>query len=253
MARFRGTNGDDQFFGGLDRDVLYGQGGNDWLTGGANDDYLNGGAGNDELNGDDGFDRLRGGAGDDVLVDTLGGGDISCGAGNDWAFIDGATVRGDRGNDNLGGPSGRMEGGPGDDLLGGWCQNSDGTGTPGWLQLVGGRGADTFFAGATTGDWMVDWIDIYDFRPEEGDRIDFRTIEADGLSTAPSLETAARHDSNLNGMLDDGDNAVVFSEGLLWIDMGDGPTGGDGSPFTSDGDYLVVHGHEALDLAFFAS
>jgi hypothetical protein len=251
MARFIGGNGDDTYFGGLDRDVLYGNGGRDWLTGGMNDDYLNGGGGNDDLNGDEGFDRINAGAGDDVVVDSVGGADVSCGAGNDWGSIATGTLRGDRGNDNLSAANGRIEGGPGDDQLGGWCETLDGSGTVGWLQLAGGRGADLFFMGGTN-NGVQDWSDIYDFRPWEGDLIDMRAVMPDG-NPEPALETARRHDSNMNGFLDDGDQAVAFSEGLLWIDVGTGPQGGDGNPFTSDGDYLVVHGHQALDLAWFAA
>jgi Ca2+-binding RTX toxin-like protein len=65
-----GAAGDDQLFGGADRDTLRGEGGNDLLDGGAGDDSMVGADGADTLRGGAGNDRLHGGA----LGDRLTGG-----------------------------------------------------------------------------------------------------------------------------------------------------------------------------------
>jgi len=63
----RGGDGDDELYGDITNDYLYGQDGDDQLFGDEGNDLLDGGLGNDELFGEDGADTLRGGAGDDIL------------------------------------------------------------------------------------------------------------------------------------------------------------------------------------------
>ena len=77
-----GTTGKNDMTGGLDADILIGDGGQDDLSGSAGDDILSGGRDIDSLNGGEGNDMLDGGSGDDTLIggsgaDTfvVGGGD----------------------------------------------------------------------------------------------------------------------------------------------------------------------------------
>jgi Ca2+-binding RTX toxin-like protein len=109
---FQGTDGNDEFFGGPNDDILkggkgldalYGEDGNDYIYGGADTDWLFGDDGQDHLFGEDGCDQLYGGANSDVL---------DGGASSDW-----------------------LDGGTGDDVLVG---GGDGD----WL--TGGSGSDTF-------------------------------------------------------------------------------------------------------------
>ena len=97
-----GTNGNDQFFGGPNGDIikggkgldqLYGEGGDDWIYGGADRDWLFGGDNHDHLFGEGGPDEMYGDSGDDELYggdegDLLNGGpgqDILVGgSGTDW-------------------------------------------------------------------------------------------------------------------------------------------------------------------------
>ena len=93
----RGGDGNDTLYGGPGNDTLFGEAGDDLLLGGEGDDVLHGGAGNDLLDGGPGNDTLRGGPGENTL---LGG------EGDDIFVID---------RDHEGG--GRIDGGPGTDLL----------------------------------------------------------------------------------------------------------------------------------------
>jgi Ca2+-binding RTX toxin-like protein len=118
-----GGGGNDRLKGTPGSDDLSGRGGDDKLRGLSGDDLLKGGGGDDDLKGASGRDRLLGGAGSDVLVGGNGrdqhnpgpgedginmrngaevadpGADvirardgsadqISCGDGNDKAFVD---------------------------------------------------------------------------------------------------------------------------------------------------------------------
>ncbi len=118
-----GTGGDDRLKGSSGKDTLSGRGGDDVLRALAGKDLLKGGAADDELKGSKGRDRMLGGGGRDVLIGgkgrdnfNPGGGEdgvnmrdgvelaspgpdvirardgsadqISCGDGNDKAFVD---------------------------------------------------------------------------------------------------------------------------------------------------------------------
>ncbi len=99
----RGRAGGDRMFGGEGSDDLYGQPGKDFLDGGPGDDWLDGGTGPDVLTSvDAGTDFLNGGDQDDILTADAGN----------------ATIRGDAGDDYLGGAG------------------------DGILQFYGGEGAD---------------------------------------------------------------------------------------------------------------
>ncbi|NHK29698.1 hypothetical protein FF098_017460, partial [Parvularcula flava] len=73
IEEYRGSSGDDRFYGGDQADRFTGLVGNDQLYGGSGDDVLLGGDGDDTLRGDAGADTLSGGAGID-FVDYANGG-----------------------------------------------------------------------------------------------------------------------------------------------------------------------------------
>lgn len=64
----RVDDGNDHLIGGVDKDIIFGQGGNDILDGGKGNDILFGGDGDDILIGGPGDDILMGGAGADTFV-----------------------------------------------------------------------------------------------------------------------------------------------------------------------------------------
>lgn len=99
-----GNLGDDFVYGGAGDDWLYGGQGNDLIGGRDGDDYLSGDLGDDELHGGMGDDVLIGGAGADTLQGGFGADDLSGGAGDDLLSNqghEGASLRGDAGNDTL--------------------------------------------------------------------------------------------------------------------------------------------------------
>lgn len=140
---FVGTLGADFYAGTAGNDVGYASAGNDVLQGGAGDDYLAGGAG------DDRFDELTngraGGLGNDVL---LGG------AGNDFIldFFGSNEIEGGDGNDTLGG-TGFVLGGSGNDVV---LYISSG---PSRDRIDGEAGNDIFIVyPAIEADWTADVI-----------------------------------------------------------------------------------------------
>ena len=73
MPTITGTNGDDKFLAGSDRDDwIYGLGGNDRINGRAGNDHIEGGTGNDYLNGGTGTDyyHFNKGWGHDIIEDA---------------------------------------------------------------------------------------------------------------------------------------------------------------------------------------
>lgn len=112
-----GTMSSDQIFGLDGNDTLFGNGANDTVEGGSGDDYIQGDLGDDLLNGNAGNDTVQGGAGSDLVngddgndllvasfanssmsIRDLAADIISCGSGNDTAFInrsDNDTASGD--------------------------------------------------------------------------------------------------------------------------------------------------------------
>jgi len=82
-----GLDGDDRIYGGGDGDDLYGNYGNDDLFGEDGSDKLWGGYDNDDLFGGESIDYLIGGEGDDLLVGGEGGDHLTGGSGlDDFAF-----------------------------------------------------------------------------------------------------------------------------------------------------------------------
>lgn len=75
--RMIGTSYDDNYNGGIGKDLLSGLAGNDLLSGGGGKDKILGGSGQDQLSGGAGNDFLKGGGGADIL---------SGGRGNDKLF-----------------------------------------------------------------------------------------------------------------------------------------------------------------------
>lgn len=128
MARIRGTQRNDELYGGRTADRIFGLNGADELFGRGGADVLRGGAGNDSLHGGGGADRLFGGKGRD---------EIEGGAGRD-------VLKGGAGKDELDGGKGadRLDGGKGADTLDGGKGDDD---------LRGGAGADVFLFGAGDG------------------------------------------------------------------------------------------------------
>ncbi|MGH2987890.1 MAG: calcium-binding protein [Solirubrobacterales bacterium] len=87
--RLDGSAGADLITGRGGDDRILGRGGDDCLRGGSGADRVRGGAGDDAIRGGRGPDRLRGRRGDDVIRAARGAHDrVSCGPGDDIAFID---------------------------------------------------------------------------------------------------------------------------------------------------------------------
>nr|WP_314085243.1 calcium-binding protein [uncultured Shinella sp.] len=192
--------GSDSLYGGQGNDLLRAGTGSDELYGGQHDDVLDAGDDNDFLDGGEGTDRLDGGLGDDALyggdgddtnveitvgtssnVFTAG---LYGGAGND--YLDGG-----RGNDYLDGGSendillggegnDRLIGGDGVDKLYGGTGNDKLTGNGGADALYGGENADYFiFQYVSQSTVAAGGRDtIFDFSKDEGDKIDFKSIDA---------------------------------------------------------------------------
>jgi Ca2+-binding RTX toxin-like protein len=101
-----GSMGNDKIFGKGGGDRLFGSGGNDTIEGGSGNDFVQGdiaddiingnsgndtvqgGAGNDQVNGDDGNDLVIGSfANSSMSIKDLAADTLTCGTGNDTAFI----------------------------------------------------------------------------------------------------------------------------------------------------------------------
>jgi Ca2+-binding RTX toxin-like protein len=223
--RIEGRGGGDTIQGGLQADLLLGQGGNDSMNGSGGSDTLVGDTGSDTLDGGSGRDRLIGGSGDDLytvgqrgdaVVERADEGDDSVassvsltlakhvedlflqgsdnlsGTGNGLAnVIEGTignnTLKGAAGDDVLGGNAGRdrMFGGDGADTL---------NGGSGRDVLSGNAGADTFvYLRLADSPASEDGRDrISDFDAAAGDRIDLRALglEAVDISLADGILSA---------------------------------------------------------------
>jgi Ca2+-binding RTX toxin-like protein len=155
----------DQIFGLAGNDTLIGNDGDDLLVGGAGDDVIQAGAGNDEIRvgAGDGFDAVDGGAGTDVILATGAGTVIGLSSlasvetisANNFANV---LISGSAAGDtlNFGGVSlvgiNRVEGGAGDDIIGGFANAITLVGGAGNDILTGSGGNDLFlFTGAGDG------------------------------------------------------------------------------------------------------
>ena len=178
-----GRGGDDSLSGGGGTDVLLGGAGDDTIAGGEGDDRLDGGAGRDRASFAASTGPVIAGlaakvafgldSGQDVL---LGFEDLEGGDGDDLLGGDGRanSVLGLGGDDRIAGLAGDdalLGGGGGDTLAGG--AGSDG--------LAGGAGADTFLFDGAIRPGDEDWV--ADFAPGE-DRIAF-AADVFGMLGAP--------------------------------------------------------------------
>jgi Ca2+-binding RTX toxin-like protein len=98
-GRFNGTDGNDTFYGYLDRDVYHGHGGRDEIYGDLGGDRLSGGRGGDIINGYRGKDRIFGGPGNDTIEGGTHKDVITGGSGADlfrfvaWpSYVDGSHL-----------------------------------------------------------------------------------------------------------------------------------------------------------------
>ncbi len=171
------SEGNDDLYGGLGDDIMYGIGGNDKVYGGAGNDYMTGDDGNDTLDGGAGNDTMYGGNNNDTFVvtnlnngagDKIYGGlmtdtlDLSAltgvsnvvvnlatgsftatGASSITTILEVENVIGTAFNDTITGSalSNTFFGGAGDDSM---------TGGDGTDKFYGGSGNDTFFTNSST-------------------------------------------------------------------------------------------------------
>jgi Ca2+-binding RTX toxin-like protein len=158
-----------QLMGGDGNDRLIGGAGNDLLYGGAGDDHMTGNGGDDFLDGEAGADTMLGGAGKDtasyadrtanLIVGLDGFADDGEAGELDLAYLDIERVEGGFGNDRIGGSASNNElygydgndtisGGGGADALFGAAGNDKMDGGDGSDYLEGGAGHDTLYGGA---------------------------------------------------------------------------------------------------------
>ncbi|CAH1208159.1 hypothetical protein PAECIP111893_02849 [Paenibacillus plantiphilus] len=186
-----GTEGDDTFYGGDEKNVIYGLDGHDRLYGGAGDDLFDGGIGNDSLYGQTGDDTLNGGAGDDQL-------------------------NGDAGDDKLYGGVGAdsLRGGAGSDLLDGGAGNDS---------LEGSAGNDTYLFRRGDGQ---DTITEYDSTAGNADTLQFMDIASSEVKLSRSGDHLI---ISVNGSTDSVTirdyfyslgyyrvESITFSDGVTW-------------------------------------
>ena len=197
-----GEDGDDNIFGGTDRDTLnggndsdnlFGGGGNDNLDGGTDlvRDVLFGGSGNDLLVGRGGNDALRGNTGEDTLFG---------GTGND-------NLQGGNQNDELFGGNGVdvLDGGSGNDILNGGTGND---------RLTGGGSNDLFIFENGSG------IDrITDFNFGSGDQIDLTSFGLADFDAVMALATQVGDDVRIQ--LDTDDRLILQDTTLASLDEND--------------------------------
>ncbi len=164
--QLRGENGDDSLSGDEGDDVLDGGNGNDQITGGIGNDRLSGSNGNDTVSGGDDDDRLSGGNGNDVLTGDLGNDQLTGGGGNDQ--MDGGqgddVLKGDGGDDLMAGGEGndRLSGGGGNDQLSGGDGNDVLRGEGGNDRLDGGAGQDTLYGQGGSDTFVIAHADAVD-------------------------------------------------------------------------------------------
>lgn len=204
----KGTWWDNELFGTVDADEIYGFGGDDDLFGDAGDDALFGGKGDDTLRGDLGNDRLYGGPGADTLEGGDGFDELHGGRDGDilYAGLQGGKLYGDRGSDTLFIHNGRAEGAWGNDTfqtgdytIGGWAA--------GHVDIVTGRGSDTiYFIGTLNA--VRTTASVLDFGEFGQDRLALLAFYEDGAFLADGPTLASWLDRNPDGVLDEQDTAL---------------------------------------------
>lgn len=252
-----GSDGNDTFIGGSDRDEFYGGAGNDVLLGGAGNDHLDGqyghdqlygGAGDDYLHGEWGDDKLYGQDGNDTLAGSIGNDVIYGAAGDD-------SINGSDGNDRLFGDAGvdSLIGGGGDDVLYGGDDDDSLNGQAGNDVLEGGDGDDYL-----QGEYGIDWL----YGGNGDDRL-YGNVGADllyGQDGADELDGGADNDWLDGGIGNDrllGNSGVDQLYGSVGADTLNGQDGddtlhggeGDDSLYGEFGnDWLYGdEGHDSLD------
>lgn len=243
MTIYRGTARGDELGAafGYDSNVIRCRGGDDYATGALGSDWIYGGAGNDTLRGWSGADAIFGGTGNDILIDDITDpGDterdeLSGGAGNDSLLggMGGDVLQGGSGNDYLRAISGVAIGGRGSD----WLAADAIPGVASSTTLVGGRGADTFAPHAVE-DGIANRIDILDFRPGEGDRLDFSMLLADGREVA-SADAWRALDGDWNSRIDSSDYPTFYGSAAA-------DSVANTLTLTLAGDVIVIHGWQAV-------
>nr|WP_281409344.1 calcium-binding protein [Microvirga terricola] len=192
-AKISGTPGDDALSGAAGDDALFGGDGNDVLSGGGGLNRLEGGNGSDVYYVDNPSDIIveKANGGHDTVVasvnfiltrnveDLVLTGDAIYGTGqelNNWVVgnTQNNVLTGGGGNDRLIGNEGNdfLTGGSGRDTLqGGLGQDT----------LWGGPDADVFLWNSIEeiGSWVKDADIVMDFSPLQGDKLNFKYIDAD--------------------------------------------------------------------------
>ncbi|MEO0386134.1 MAG: LamG-like jellyroll fold domain-containing protein [Pseudomonadota bacterium] len=250
-ATWKGTSGDDTYWGTANEDAIYGLEGNDQLGGIDQADAIYGGSGEDTLYGGDGSDRLFGGSDKDIVYGHDGDDRIWGDAGNDTLYGDEGNdlVRGgsgadelyghagddelwgDSGNDILDGDHGNdaLYGGSGDDKLDGKWGDDTLSGGTGQDELWGEEGDDTLYGGA--GDDLL--------YGHTGDDILSGGLGDDALKGGEGndlfLVAALEGDDSLSGGLYGG-----WTDTVALQDVGAGPAVVAGDTVTGDGWTLLL-------------
>ncbi|GFE49973.1 hypothetical protein So717_17260 [Roseobacter cerasinus] len=166
-----GDTGDNTFFGLDGDDSLAGRNGNDGLFGGRGNDNLHGGGGDDFLIGGEGADAFDGGSGSNDIVqyNTATSSVVA-------SLRDASVNRGEATGDTYVNVE-HLLGSSFDDVLYGNGTTNQLLGGDGNDTLDGGAGQD-FLAGGSGADWFVYDTGriqdvVFDFNPEEGDKLSF--------------------------------------------------------------------------------
>lgn len=159
--------------------VVRGLGGDDRIETGTGNDFVDGGPGNDFVQSQGGWDILLGGTGNDTLIfgtpnESLLRGDLgilSGGDGSDYVLVIDAwlaILQGGSGNDYLTSFAALsfLDGGIGNDLIG----------AAGTSLVLGGEGADIFQPQADYIHGRSTIMQLMDFNPFEGDRVDLSSL-----------------------------------------------------------------------------
>ncbi|MEQ8824379.1 MAG: peroxidase family protein [Filomicrobium sp.] len=146
-----GDAGDNEIYGGDEKDLIAGEDGNDTLHGGGNDDEIYGGKGDDDLFGDDGHDAIYGEDGEDYILAGTGNDHVEGGNGNDIIYLqDGYDFAlGGDGHDYIdaGNHDDIVSGDKGNDTILGGNGNDGLYGGEGWDKLYGQRDVDKILGG----------------------------------------------------------------------------------------------------------
>ncbi len=199
-SKYKGSNGNDTFYGGIGDDQIGGGNGNDSLAGGLGNDRLAGSNGNDSLAGGDGDDRVSGGNGNDQMTGDAGADQMAGGGGNDLMAggLGDDLLKGDGGNDDMAGDDGndRLSGGGGNDTLSGGAGNDELRGEGGNDRLNGGEGQDILYGQGGSDTFVIahtDAVDTIVGFQGGSDKIEV-SMAAFGITAAASLSIGTGSD-----------------------------------------------------------